>query len=231
MSKFISKHFMELRFKPNPTILDKRGKIAELLSGKPFDRWGISQNRIDFTNKDCKYILGFFSFRNLGFSCVYPQPVEYFVEEAKKFIKKAQSFYDINEIRRIGVRSIFLTEVDDFKKTMHAYRDRFLKLNDEDVKKFGGDLVDVGFPLNFSTGDSRFNIRMGPMEKKQALEQYGDEEEIPETAIFVDVDYFQSEFERGFGQRQLLQFIDEGVRKGKEINDLICKWVTKGIQD
>lgn len=225
MSKCISKHLVEIRFKPSPSVLDKRGQIAESLSGKLFDRWGISQNRIDFRNKDCKYVTGFFSFRNIGFSSVYPQPLEYFVEKAKDFIKRAWVFFGTNDITRIGVRATFLSEVADFKESVKAYRNCFLKLSEEEVKKFGGDLVDVGFPLNFRAGDKFFNITTGPMEKAQAVNYYGDEEGIPETSIYLDVDYFKTTFKSTLRQKQVLDFIDEGTQKAQEINNLICKWI------
>jgi len=225
MSKCISKHLVEIRFKPSPSFLDKRGKIAESLSGKLFDSWSISENRIDFGNRDCKYIKGFFSFTNAGFSSVYPQPLEYFVERAKDFIPRAWIFFGTNEVIRIGVRSTFLSEVSDFENTVRAYREHFLKLNEEEVKEFGGQLVDVGFPLNFVMGDKRFNIMTGPMKKAQALIHYGNEEEIPETAIFLDVDYFKSEFGKGLRLKEALNFIEEGTQKAREINKLICNWI------
>jgi hypothetical protein len=225
MSKCISKHVVEVRFKPNAAILDKRGQIAESLTVKQFDFWSISDNRIDFVNKDCKHISGFLSFRNAGFSSVYPMTVEYFVENAKDFIQRAWIFFGTNEVIRIGVRSTFLSEVSDFENTLRAYREHFLKLNDEEVKEFGGQLVDVGFPLNFVMGGKRFNIMTGPMKKAQALIQYGNEEGIPETAIFLDVDYFKSEFGKEFRLKEALNFIEEGTQKAREINKLICNWI------
>jgi len=225
MSKCISKHLVEIRFKPTPSVLDKRGWIAESLSGKLFDRWSISENRVDFRNKDCKYITGFFSFRNVGFASVYPQPAEYFVEKAKDFIKSAWVFFGTNDITRIGVRSTFLSEVGDFKEAVAAYRNCFLKLSEEEVKKFGGDLVDVGFPLNFRAGDKCFNLMTGPMRKAQAVNYYGDEEGIPETSIYLDADYFKTTFTKAFRQKEALNFIEEGTQKAQEINKLICKWI------
>ncbi len=231
MSKCVSKHLVEVRFKPSAAFLDKRGQIAESMTGKLFDFWSISDTRIDFENKDCKHISGFLSFRNAGFSSVYPMTVEYFVENAKDFIQRAWIFFGgTNEVTRIGVRSIFLSEVSDFENTLRAYREHFLKLNDEDVKEFGGQLVDVGFPLNFVEGDKRFNILTGPMEKAQALTRYGNEEGIPETAIFLDFDYFKGEFGKEFRLKEALNFIEEGTRKAREINGLICKWILKGLE-
>jgi len=65
MSKVISKHILEIRYKPNSRFLDRRGEIAYILSGQMFDQWNIGNNRIDFANKKHHNIEAFFSYRNL----------------------------------------------------------------------------------------------------------------------------------------------------------------------
>ncbi len=228
MGNCISKHIVEIRFKPNASILDKRGHIAESLLGTRFDSWEIGPNRINLKNKDCKEIAGFFSVKNMGFSSAHPRSLKDFIDEAKDFIKGAWGFRGTSEITRIGVRSRFLTEVSDFKEAFVAYRDCFLKLGGEEIKKFGGELKDVGFPMTFKMGDRSFNITTGAMEKKQALEYYGDEEGVPEASNYVEVDYFKTAFRGEYKQRDALRFIEVGTKKAEEINKLISGWVCKG---
>lgn len=219
--KRLVRRFLEIRFKPWASILDKRGKIAEALSSKRFDRWTISENTVVFSSSRVRYTQAFFSFTNLGFGITRTRPVEEFNEGAIEFVRKAWQFFLTNEITRIGVRSIFLSEVQGFKETMGRFRNRFLKLSEAEVEKFGGDLVDVGFPLNFSVGDRRFNIMTGAMEKEQALERYGRGEELPQAGIYVDVDYFKSKFKRALRQKDVFAFIKSGTAKGQEINKVI----------
>lgn len=228
MNKIISKHLVEIRYKPNSRFLDKRGEIADSLSGTTFDQWSISTNRIDFSSKEQDNIGAFLSFRNLGLFTNYPNAQELFIEKAKDFIRTAWSHFPTNRITRVGVRSTYLIEAKDFKGAFDKYRSKFLALSDADLKGFGGDLIDIGFPLNFVTGEDFFNVNTGPMEKAQSKEMVvDDEEKLPTTGIYVDVDYFRKEFSPNITQRNILDFIDKGAQKADSISKLISEWTAK----
>ena len=77
MKKIISKHLVEIRYKPSSRFLDKRGEIADLLSSTTFDQWNISSNRIDFSSKEQENIGAFISFRNLGLFTNYPNTQDF----------------------------------------------------------------------------------------------------------------------------------------------------------
>ena len=102
-----------------------------------------------------------------------------------------------------------------------------MKLSAEELKKFDGDLVDVGFPLNFVSGEDFFNVVTGPMEKGQSQQFFGDDEDLPQSAIYIDVDYFRRDFSSDLRQRNVLEFIDTGVNKSKNIADTIVSLVNK----
>jgi hypothetical protein len=227
MKKIFSKHVVEIRYKPNPRFLDKRGEIAESLSGSFFDQWNISNNRIDFSSKTNENITAFISFRNLGIFTNHPNTVDFFKEKAKDFIKSAWTNFPTSKITRIGIRSIYLIETSSFKNSFDEYRKKFLGLSDDDLKKFNGDLIDLGFPLNFSVGEDFFNVTTGPMEKIQSKEFLLDDDELPEAGIFVDVDYFKKEFSPHIIQKNVLGFIDTGSDKAENIKDLIAGWTVK----
>jgi len=96
-----------------------------------------------------------------------------------------------------------------------------LKLSDKNLKKFGGKLIDVGFPLNFIDGENRVNVMTGPMKRKQASQFLIKEKGLPRTGIFVGVDFFRKELEIGTRQKDILKFIDLGVEKARNIKRLI----------
>lgn len=227
MRKIFSKYTVEIRYKPNSRFLDKRGEVAELLAGPFFDQWNISNNRIDFSNKANENVVAFISFRNLGLFTNYPNTADFFKEKANDFIKSAWTNFPTSKMTRIGVRSIYLIETESFKNSFDEYRKKFLGLSDEDLKKFEGDLIDLGFPLNFAVGEDFFNVTTGPMEKSQSKEFLIDNEELPASGIYVDTDYFRKEFSPHIIQKNVLDFVDKGIDKAEKIKDLIAGWTAK----
>lgn len=228
MDKILSKHLIEIRYKPNSRFLDKRGEIADSLSGATFDQWNISNNRIDFSSKEHEDFGAFFSFRNFGLFANYPNTQEFFAEKAKDFIKAAWAHFPTGKITRIGIRSTYLIEAKDFKSAFDKYRSKFLALSDSDIEGFGGDLIDLGFPLNFATGEDFFNVNTGPMEKAQSKEMVvGDEDKLPKTGIYVEVDYFRKEFSPHTTQKNVLDFVDKGIQKSATVSELISEWTAK----
>ncbi len=97
----------------------------------------------------------------------------------------------------------------------------------EELKKFDGDLVDIGFPLNFVNGEDFFNVVTGPMEKGQSQQFFGNDEDLPQAAIYIDVDYFRRDISSDLKQRNILKFIDTGVNKAKGIADTIASLVNE----
>jgi hypothetical protein len=225
MSKVISKHILEIRYKPNSRFLDKRGEIAEILSGQNFDQWNIGNNRIDFASKKNSSVGAFLSYKNLGYFSEYPTTLDDFSTESKNFIKNSWTYFPANQITRIGVRTTFLIETKNFKESFDKYRSQFLGLQDDEIKKFGGDLIDLGFPLNFADGEEFFNVTTGPMEKKQSKEFVLDADELPESSIFIDVDYFRKEFSPHITQKNVLELIEKGLEKAKKIKEEISKMI------
>ncbi len=228
MGKIISKHLIEIRYKPNSRFLDKRGELADNLSGGIFDQWTISANRIDFSKKGDENIGAFISYRNLGFFTNYPNAQNLFVEKTKEFIRTAWQHFPTGKITRIGIRSTYLSEAKDFKTVFDNLKNKFLAFSNDELKQFNGDLIDFAFPLNFVAGEDFFNVNAGPMEKTQSKEILaGEFEELPEAGLYVDLDYFRKEFTPYITQKQVFEFIDKGIKKGEEINKLLADWATK----
>lgn len=247
----ISKHILEIQFKPDAGFLDKRGRIAEHLSSPQtlFDHWNITANRIDFTSDDNGSIRAFVSFRNLGVVSTPPNNTEFFIETAKTFLTVARDRLLDKEFSRIGVRSRFLVEAQDFGRVLKSYRERFLGLEDEEVEAFQGDLVDVGFPLNFVDGGNHFNVITGPMDGAQSKQMLGDYDllppiilketslfrtgdvgmtSIPAVGVFVDVDFFRDNSKGMLKTNNAMSLLDAGVKRAEEATALIVGWILEG---
>ena len=61
-----NENILEIRYKPNPKILDYRGTWAEALAQvMSVSEWRIDENRIDVSNKE-KTLKAFASYKNAG---------------------------------------------------------------------------------------------------------------------------------------------------------------------
>jgi len=224
MSKKISNHILEIRFQANPRFLDKKGNIAaQIISDSEFDHWNISNNRIDFNCLENPNLAAFFSFKNIGATSNSPVTSEAFLKATDVYIKAAWQYLEKSAFVRIGLRSQTLIEVDDFTQIYNAYKSRFLKLNDADLSQFDGDLIDVGFALNFVSGENHFNTSTGPMEKKQSETIFG--ASAYDVGIYLEVDYFRNEISPNITQKQVIGFVNEGVSKADKLSEQINKFI------
>lgn len=196
MNKSINEHIFEIRYKPNPKILDYRGVWAEHISEHmDLSEWKIMGNRIDVYDKLNKNhaFVGFF---NTGFLCSDSVTKNYFYDHAVKlysFVSRFDGFEKDPLIDRIGVRSKFYTVHD---KSFDDLKDRFLlkyaHLTSEASKLVDAKLIDVGFSLNFADKFGNFNTMTGPMDKGQAVQIFNNRkvEDFLENGLYFDIDYF-----------------------------------------
>lgn len=219
----VSSYVFELRFQPSPRMLDMRGQIANLLVDEFFPRWAITQDAVQLSNDTNKHILKIFRHNSFAFIANKQTTNDFFLSESKKMCNKVWELFPHDSILRIGVRSSFYNSTDAFDTAFEGYKNKFLKLSNSDLNLFGGELTDIGMPLNFEEGDNFFNVSSGPMKRQQAKDVIRTEDEdISENGLFVDVDYF---CQRKIGKRAIGNFIDEGVRKGEKINSLYLDWI------
>ncbi|MGB9627770.1 MAG: hypothetical protein ACPL6D_03840 [Thermodesulfobacteriota bacterium] len=102
----INEHIFEIRYKPNPKVLDYRGSWAEAISEHmQLPDWRILENRIDVYNEKIgeRALVGF---RNAGFVTRNTPIKKYFPERTIKFFRYVlylNGFGKILFVERIGV--------------------------------------------------------------------------------------------------------------------------------
>lgn len=229
INQILSEHIIEIRFKPNANILDKRGEITTALTSNIFDQWSISDQQILLSSKENTKVQGSFSYKNTSFQTSYPNNTEFFLSHAENFIKSSWSSFPSNEIARIGIRTRYIVPVKDFKTAFDSYRKTFLGLNDKQIERFGGNLIDLGFPLNFVDGQNFFNVTTGPMEKKQFIQIFKEEdgEDFFADGLFLDVDYFKQEFSPYTKQKDVINFMKAGVKKAETVLSVVTDLIIK----
>lgn len=225
MANKLSNHILEIRIKPDPRFLDKRGSIAANLANYKFNHWSISRNRIDFTSEEYPKLSAFFSFANIGVVSQYPIKKSEFEKTAIEFLKSSWTNFDTSKITRLGIKSTFLIETENFNDTFLGFKNNFLKIPDEDIKKINGDLIDIGFPLSFMDGDNYINIFAGPMEKKQSQNYF--EEQAFDSGIFVDFDYYRENISPHITLKNITDFIKDGLERAENNTNVISKMINR----
>ena len=192
----INEHVFEIRYKPNPKILDYRGTWAELISTHmALSQWNIVENRVDIYDKANKNH-AFVGFRNSGFVTLDSPTKNYFFDQATKlfsFVAQLDGFEKQPFVERIGIRSKFCTSFEkDFDELKNRYSQRYLTLPKEAEKAIDAKLIDIGGPLNFADKLGNFNTMSGPMENKQIIQYFSNRKDtdVPEIGLFYDIDYW-----------------------------------------
>jgi hypothetical protein len=228
-SASISDFLMELRFKPNPLVLDVRGEIAQGLTAKmSFPHWQVQNNRIDVQNDD-RTEYGFVGFRNCGYGQVNPPTPDQFAIRASKLVRvlhEARLLGNIVEIERLGVRVKFLTDFPDgFDELRSRFADRYIQIQPAIAEALGGRLVDVGALYNFVDSKGNFNTTSGPMIQEQMKEYIDFKGPYPEVALYFDVDYFwKGPLNLSVDEitRQVKEFVRGAVEKQIAVARIIC---------
>lgn len=216
------KYIIEIRWKPSALMLDKRGAVATELMDSFFHKWLISANQINLSSDKNPDVTASLSYRNLSVVSETPNDVNFFVSTAESFIKKSWPHFPNDKLTRIGVRSLVYSPSEDFPTLLKDYKSALLKLDDSKFRLFGGDLIDIGLPLNFKKDDINFNVVTGPMKREQARGFYAKDEGLPGVGIFIDVDYFQTEHLGTFRRpHDINVFLNRAINKAKEIHTVI----------
>ena len=187
---------VEIRYRPNPRILDFRGTWAKAISEfMNLPHWQIVENRIDIFTEDrsCRAFVGF---RNAGLAILESPTRAYFADQSTKllrFVFELDGFGDPIFVERLGVRSKFC---DPFVGTFDELRDRFasryIMITSQAKDAIGKEarLIDVGAPINMVDQLGNFNTTSGPMVKNEFPKFFTKDEVFPDVGLFYEIDYW-----------------------------------------
>jgi hypothetical protein len=208
-----NEHVLEIRYRPNPRILDLRGGWADKISTEMgLKHWRIVENRVDvFADEQTEH--AFVGFRNAGFTASDTPTRNFFPDKASKllrFLFTLDAFGDELHVERLGIRSRFCTPFSgNFETLVELFASRYVTLTPAARAAIGAGarLIDIGAPLNFADRLGNFNTVCGPMIKKQLGEFFRKDEGFPEVGLYYDIDYF-SKPERMMAGRDMLATIN-----------------------
>lgn len=225
-----NEHVLEVRYKPNPKVLDHRGRWAEQISEHMGLRhWRIIENRIDiFSDNEVEH--AFVGFRNAGFIVTDTPTKNFFPDKATKLFRFLFDLPDFGKnlhIERLGVRSKFCSLFKgSFEQLVDLFSSKYVGLTPPAREAVGGSakLIDVGAAFNFVDKFGNFNTHSGPMVRAQLSDFFKKNDGFPEVSLFYDIDYFIRPNREVTGKdvlSNIQNFADEAWERNARIGRLI----------
>lgn len=226
--KTISEHVMEVRYTPNPKLLDYVGAFADKLKElMGVYEWRTTSNRVDVYDKD-NNLRVFVSFKNAGIIFLDADTKNIFPGQATKllnFLFKQDSFGKKVFITRVGVRARFATGFQGtFDELLQHFKNRYFDLSAGATGIFAGNITDIGGPINFETKIGKLNTSAGPMKVQQLQEFFPNHPSVPEVGLYVDLDYWKRP-ETEFAVRDVISLIKKYSDEMWSIHENIRKLI------
>ncbi len=156
--------------------------------------WRITENRLDIQNKE-NTIRAFVSYKNTGITVRNTPTRNFFPDQGSKllrFLFEQKPYGNPLWIGRIGVRYRFATCIDsNFNTLLERYLDRYLNLTNQAKDALSAGIIDIGCPINLRTNNGFLDTNSGPMQKDQLKLFFDFEKDLPELALYFDLDYWK----------------------------------------
>ena len=225
----ISEHIFEIRYKPNPRILDLRGKWAELISKNlNLPHWSLTGTRIDVFDSEKRNELMFVTFRNAGVAFYNPQTENYFPEKSVKFFKLLSEFESFDKplfVERLGVRTKFVSAYEgEFDNLVNLFTANFINLATESKSAINADLINISTSLQLKDRVGNFNVMSSPLKKSQIKALFNKDEPYPEVGLLYDIDYWTKPNQTMNTQdivKTIKNFYSATLARHKEIMNLV----------
>lgn len=190
--ELLNEQVLEIRYKPDARLLDHLGNwTTQLASQLGVSEWNVTHTRLDVFQKDDNQ-RAFISFRNAGCT-LRNQDQQGFTNFTQNFLRFFFNTlpYRSLKIERIGVLGRFTKKYEgsfqdllgNYSKNVYAIQPPFQKIIDAKV-------IDIGATINFKAANGFISTQTGPMEEKQLREFFTFAKEVPEIAIYFQIDYF-----------------------------------------
>lgn len=149
-----------------------------------------------------------------------PNAMQYAQDNIIKVYKQVNSELRIEQIDRIGVRSIWHQEFDKpIEKLIQKFKANFFKEN-ELVKES----IDIALAFTLKENDRKINYNAGPMDINQFsqiinnnLKMYGSDkdEQVENPGVFMDYDYYLNTNHK-YNDNFMVEFVKKGVNESEK---------------
>ncbi|MHC1716605.1 MAG: hypothetical protein AB9915_01760 [Candidatus Dojkabacteria bacterium] len=205
------KRILEIRFVPQPRILDSKGRIAQECAGDIFQKWEINSGSVLLINSDDRTLKAKISFKDLSVIADTPETKDSFKEASLQFIEKVWTRIPSREILRIGVRSLlYLIPESDSDISIESFKKHFHS-NIDINKLVGGEIQDIGFAYDsVMENEYQNHVAFGPSKESQIKELFNSLEDYKE-GIFLDYDFYKTGWHNKMKTNDVKNFLKEAL--------------------
>ena len=227
-----SEFILEVRFRPDPEIIDRLGEIVRILGSEmAVSEWKIDSARTDVYDKD-EALRAFVSFRNFGLIIRRPTTDNYFADQACKLVRvlsEAEWLLEPLRVDRLGVRLRWASPTpDSFEGLLSKYTSRVAPVPPAVTTLLGGTLTDISAPIYVSTNLGTIHSTSGPMLQEQLTQffPFVGRDSLPKVALYVDLDRWETP-----GQDRPAKDLIQRIRRFAEENVSVAKRFSAYVLD
>lgn len=149
-----------------------------------------------------------------------PNPSNFATDNMLKLFKQINSVLNVQKIKRVGVRSIWIYETSlSMSKLVEQLKTKLYNPNFPILKQ----VKDVNTTFAMSNNDRDITFYTGPVEVRQIPELVdlslnifpNIDLDLPSVSVFMDFDYFSNK-EQQYSDNFISNFIDEALDQAKE---------------
>ena len=134
---------------------------------------------------------------------------------------------ELGNIQRIGFRETQVFPTNNFDELSENIVKAFIKSDNPFFEALNAKIQDVQlFPVIFRHGKNKFQITLGPMEKVQLQQMWGPSEDLPDNALYLDVDYYSIQPDR---TSDLKLLVADFINKAREIDSKVHVGITDAV--
>src|SRR5260221_4054556 len=198
MAKPFVRQVFELRYEPLVQFFDRRSELLGRIfkdskTKQPnFQHWQLRDSRVDFVDAD-QMRMFIVTYRNCGYQCDDPPSENYAKDQILKYVTAASEVIgeDFEVIQRIGFREIQVFPVEDLQPIKKLLKENFIQTDTPFFRALNANLDDFTvLPLVFRKGDHSFQITLGPASKDDIAMRVGNVADMPDAALYADIDYY-----------------------------------------
>ena len=168
------RYAIEIRFRPFPLFLDRRGAIAEGFHGDPFIHWQVEATRVLLFDEARTRMVGV-THGNLVADMEAPDTYQVFEDQAGRWIRHVTQSQFLGQLHvgRIGFREWYFVPVADMSLVQLAQliSDRFMRTNSLTENLQNCRMIDNALVLVLETPAFKSQVTLGPMERNEARQK------------------------------------------------------------